>query len=64
VPFFGSPFRSPIGLTPHGYPVAYGSDKNKGKGKEPGPPRDDEEVDDREWEMRSGEWAVGRGHWS
>lgn len=55
VPFFGSSFKSPISLTPHGYPVSYGVGKNKGKGKAPGPPHDEGEVDDREWEMRSGE---------
>lgn len=57
VPFFTPPFKPPMGYTPKGYPVSFGIPNGKGKGREPGMPQDEEEVDDREWEIRSGEWT-------
>ena len=60
VPFFIPPFKPPIGFTPRGYPISYGIGSGfgrggKGKGREPEFPKGEEEVDDREWEIRSGE---------
>jgi len=53
VPFFTPPFRP---LRPV-IPEAGGTAVDKGKGKDPGSPKwkGEEEVDDREWEIRVGE---------